>query len=150
MTKTTPPASSAALAKETLNMLRTYTVVPIRYKEKGYCGTCEGYETIVAQMADENGDEWEVCADCLKDFREQAARFGSSDTTALKALADELKSWNRACLAAISKGHGPPDEQKFGYLMASHDKWKYDYNKELVAKISKLIADSSAPAGAKE
>lgn len=104
--------SVADAGGDVLRLLRTYTVKEIRFKEKGYCGTCEGYEVIVAQMADEGGDEWEVCADCLKQFREQAAKF--AEESILKAAAALESSTQTAGKAGDGEDSGAKAEPSGG------------------------------------
>ena len=78
---------------ETIRMLRTYTVKEIRQKEKDYCGTCEGYDIIVAEMTDEGGDSWSVCDGCLKEFREKGAKFAvPSKAVPTSKWADDLRA----------------------------------------------------------
>jgi len=72
----------------------------------------------------------------VKALEAQAA----ASANALEEFVSELQSWNEACLAAASEGHGPPSEEKFGYLMAEYDHWRYDYNKKLIQKLMEVSA----------
>jgi hypothetical protein len=145
MTKPTPPASSAALEKRTIMLTVT------EHDEEGAEGNdeCIVCGRIVGRPHYDTSEGNVVCKSCALE------NSNSSDTTALKALQAKMaeqQTEDEGFMESFEQSLGPdasPDDleqaasKDYGYIRA-------DTRITFIKELLKLIADSSAPAGAKE